>query len=181
MFLRAHTDGDAIVKWEKANVLHMGDVYNASGVPFVDRTSGGTVAGMVAAMDIALGLADDNTRVVPGHGKISTKADMKMYRDAVDAVQKRVASEQKAGKMLYQAAEAHVENADGRTMWRTAWCARPITIWRRKNNRVTPAKAGTTGACSSGSGNRGVKPRGAGFERRDHPVDAFEQNADQGL
>lgn len=98
----AHTDGDAIVKWEKANVLHMGDVFNASGVPFVDRTSGGTVAGMVAALDIALGLADDNTKVVPGHGKISTKADMKTYRDGVDAMLKRVAAEQKAGKTLDQ-------------------------------------------------------------------------------
>ncbi len=98
----AHTDGDAIVKWQKANVLHMGDVYNASGVPFVDRSSGGTVAGMIAAMDIAMGFADDNTKVVPGHGKISTKADMKMYRDGVDAMLKRVAAEQKAGKTLDQ-------------------------------------------------------------------------------
>ena len=98
----AHTDGDAIVKWEKANVLHMGDVFNRAGAPFVDRSSGGSVAGMIAAMDVALAMADDNTKVIPGHGPISTKADMKAYRDDLAAFLARMTAEYKAGKSLAQ-------------------------------------------------------------------------------
>lgn len=94
----AHTDGDALVKWEKANVLHMGDVFNRSGAPFVDRSSGGSVAGMIAAMDVGLGMADDNTKVIPGHGPMSTKADMKAYRDGLQAFNERIIAEHKAGK-----------------------------------------------------------------------------------
>lgn len=94
----AHTDGDSIVKWEKANVLHMGDVFNRSGAPFVDRSSGGSVAGMIAAMDLGIKLADDKTQVIPGHGPMSTKADMQAYRDALAAFNTRIAAEVKAGK-----------------------------------------------------------------------------------
>lgn len=98
----AHTDGDAIVKWERANVLHMGDVFNRAGTPFVDRSSGGSVAGMIAAMDVALGLADDKTQVIPGHGPVGTKADMQAYRDALVAFNARIAAEVKAGKTQEQ-------------------------------------------------------------------------------
>lgn len=98
----AHTDGDALVKWEKANVLHMGDVFNRSGTPFVDRSSGGSVAGMIAAVDVGLTLADANTKVIPGHGPVSTKADMQAYRDGLQAFQARIAAEHKAGKTLEQ-------------------------------------------------------------------------------
>ena len=94
----AHTDGDALVKWEKANVLHMGDVFNRAGAPFVDRASGGSVAGTIAAMDVGLSLADDATKVIPGHGPMSTKADMKAYRDALAAFDARIAAEVKSGK-----------------------------------------------------------------------------------
>ncbi|MGE4064881.1 MAG: MBL fold metallo-hydrolase [Rhodospirillaceae bacterium] len=94
----AHTDGDSIVKWERANVLHMGDVFNRSGAPFVDRSSGGSVVGMIAAMDAGLKLADDKTQVIPGHGPMSTKADMQAYRDALAAFNTRIAAEIKAGK-----------------------------------------------------------------------------------
>ena len=94
----AHTDGDALVKWERANVLHMGDVFNRSGAPFVDRSSGGSVTGMIAAMDVGIALADDRTQVIPGHGPMSTKADMQAYRDALAAFNSRVAAEVKAGR-----------------------------------------------------------------------------------
>ncbi len=98
----AHTDGDAMVKWEKANVLHTGDVFNRAAAPFADRSSGGSVAGMIAAMETAIALADDNTKVIPGHGPMSTRADMLAYRDALKAFLARVATEHKAGKTLEQ-------------------------------------------------------------------------------
>jgi cyclase len=98
----AHTDGDSVVKWEKANVLHMGDVFNRATSPFVDRSSGGSVTGMIAAMEAAIGLADQNTKVVPGHGPVSTRADMIAYRDALKEMLARVTAEQKAGKSVEQ-------------------------------------------------------------------------------
>ncbi len=98
----AHTDGDALVKFEKANVLHAGDVFNRAGAPFTDRSSGGSITGMIAGMEAAIALADDNTKVIPGHGPVSTRADMIAYRDALKVLLARVTAEHKAGKTLEQ-------------------------------------------------------------------------------
>ncbi len=98
----AHTDGDAMVKWEKANVLHTGDVLNRAGLPFADRSSGGSVAGIIAGINTALALSDNNTKVIPGHGPVSTRADMVAYRDALKVLLERVTAEHKAGKTIEQ-------------------------------------------------------------------------------
>ncbi len=105
----AHTDGDAFVKWEEANVLHTGDVFNRSGAPFIDRSSGGTAAGLSAAMDVALSLADENTKVIPGHGPVGTRADMVAYRDELNLAIARVTSEYNAGKSLQQILELEIQ------------------------------------------------------------------------
>ena len=73
----AHTDGDALVHFKKANVLHMGDTF-VGGYPIVDASSGGTYAGFIAAADKALSMVDDATKIIPGHGPISTKADLQV-------------------------------------------------------------------------------------------------------
>ncbi|MEQ9448163.1 MAG: hypothetical protein RLN70_04545, partial [Rhodospirillaceae bacterium] len=96
----AHTDGDSVIKWEKANVLHAGDIFNRSGAPFVDRGSGGTVSGLIVAMDTMIGMTDENTKVIPGHGPVGTRADMISYREAVKNVLERVRTEHAAGKSL---------------------------------------------------------------------------------
>jgi glyoxylase-like metal-dependent hydrolase (beta-lactamase superfamily II) len=75
----AHTDGDAIVYFKKANVLHTGDVFTG-GYPIVDHGSGGNFEGFVAAADKALAIADDATKIIPGHGPIMTKADLLAWR-----------------------------------------------------------------------------------------------------
>mgnify|MGYP003643387633 CR=1 FL=1 len=98
----AHTDGDAMVKWEKANVLHTGDVFNQSGAPFVDWSSGGTVPGMIAAMDAAIAVSDADTKVIPGHGQMGTYADMVSYRDRLKEFLARITAEHEAGKTLDQ-------------------------------------------------------------------------------
>ncbi|MDQ3160644.1 MAG: MBL fold metallo-hydrolase, partial [Pseudomonadota bacterium] len=67
----AHTDGDALVKFERANVLHMGDVYFNGLYPFIDVDSGGSIDGVLAAVVSGLALSNDATLVVPGHGAIS--------------------------------------------------------------------------------------------------------------
>jgi len=97
----AHTDGDSIVHWTKSNVIHMGDLYfNKVTFPFVDRGSGGDVRGVIIAADKALAMADDATKIIPGHGPVATKADLKAYRDMVSEIVSRVEKAAKEGKTL---------------------------------------------------------------------------------
>jgi len=72
----AHTDTDAMVHFEEANVLHMGDVFFKGTYPFVDVGSGGTIAGYVDAMETAYNRANDETKIIPGHGTLATRADL---------------------------------------------------------------------------------------------------------
>lgn len=62
----AHTDGDALIPFRRANVIHMGDTFVSNGYPFIDLSSGGNVNGVIAAADTALAPADDSTRIIPG-------------------------------------------------------------------------------------------------------------------
>src|SRR5271169_5651119 len=96
----AHTDGDAIVYFRKANVLHMGDTFFNGMYPFVDLSSGGTVAGMIGACDRGLSMGDAATRVIPGHGPSGNKADLKAFRDMLVASRDAVAPLVKAGRTL---------------------------------------------------------------------------------
>jgi cyclase len=89
---KAHTDGDVIVHFKEANVMHMGDTYFSSSYPFFDLDSGGSVDGMIAAADRALSLANDDTRIMPGHGPLATPADLRDYRDMLVKVRQRVAN-----------------------------------------------------------------------------------------
>lgn len=86
----AHTDGDALVHFTKANVIHMGDTYFASGYPFIDLSSGGSVAGLLAAIDKALALGNDTTRYIPGHGPVGDKAALLRYRAMIADVAAKV-------------------------------------------------------------------------------------------
>lgn len=97
----AHTDGDSIVHWTKSNVIHMGDLFfHKMSFPFVDRSSGGDVRGVIAAADKVLAIADDNTKIIPGHGAVASKADLKAYRDMLVAIVGKVEAAVKAGKSL---------------------------------------------------------------------------------
>jgi len=86
----AHTDGDGIAWWVEANVVHLGDVFYAQGYPFLDTASGGSLAGLVAAVETVLSRADSGTLIVPGHGPVSTRAELAAYRDMLVAVGRRV-------------------------------------------------------------------------------------------
>ena len=98
----AHTDGDCIVQFRKANVLHGGDTFFNGMYPFIDLSSGGSVDGMIAAADRMLALAGEGTKIIPGHGPLGTKADLKAYRDMLATSRDRVAALVKAGKTLEQ-------------------------------------------------------------------------------
>jgi len=96
----AHTDGDSIVLFEKADVIHMGDVFFNSGYPFVDTSSGGSAPGVVAAVDRALELVGPKTKVIPGHGELTDRAGLVAYRDMMKTIVDRVAAMKAAGKSL---------------------------------------------------------------------------------
>ncbi len=96
-----HTDGDSIVFWKKANVIHMGDLYfNQVTLPFIDLSSGGNATGVLAAAEKALSLANDDTQIIPGHGPMASKADLMGYRDMMKDVIAKVGDAKKAGKSL---------------------------------------------------------------------------------
>lgn len=98
----AHTDGDAIVHFLKANVVHMGDVFNNTGFPFIDLSSGGSVHGIVTAADRTLARIDAATKIVPGHGPVTDRARLKQWRDAVAAVRDGIEREVRAGRSVDQ-------------------------------------------------------------------------------
>jgi glyoxylase-like metal-dependent hydrolase (beta-lactamase superfamily II) len=98
----AHTDGDAVIRFRNANVLHMGDTFFNGFYPFIDTSSGGSVTGLVATLDRVLLTVDDNTKIIPGHGPVSTKADLQAYRDMLATVRERVLKLVKAGKTQEQ-------------------------------------------------------------------------------
>ena len=88
-----HTDGDTVLYWRKANVLHTGDLMmNGMGFPFVDTDSGGNALHLVASLDRMLAMTNAETKIIPGHGPIATRADLQAWRDmiagAVEAVRK---------------------------------------------------------------------------------------------
>jgi cyclase len=99
----AHTDGDSFIHWTKSNVIHMGDLfmYGVS-FPFVDVGSGGDVRGFVTAADKALALANEQTKIIPGHGAMATKADLQNHRNMIAGVIAKVEAGIKAGKTLDQ-------------------------------------------------------------------------------
>jgi cyclase len=103
-FSPAHTDSDIYVHFEKANVIHMGDTFFNGLYPFVDAGSGGKIDGMIAAADKALPLADDKTKIVPGHGPLGNKADLTKYRDMVVTARDRVQKLKSEGKTAQEAA-----------------------------------------------------------------------------
>jgi glyoxylase-like metal-dependent hydrolase (beta-lactamase superfamily II) len=94
----AHTDGDLVAWWELANVVHVGDLYYNGSYPFIDLGSGGSLAGVVAAIELVLERADAKTIVIPGHGPIANRSELSAYRDMLVAVGRRVREGIEAGR-----------------------------------------------------------------------------------
>jgi cyclase len=94
----AHTDGDSIIHFVGADVFHMGDTLFNGMYPFIDVSSGGRIDGVIAAADRVLAVADEKTRLIPGHGPLATKADLQVYRDMLVKVRDRVAKLKAEGK-----------------------------------------------------------------------------------
>jgi glyoxylase-like metal-dependent hydrolase (beta-lactamase superfamily II) len=95
----AHTDGDISVMFTEANVLHAGDTYWSGIYPFIDHSTGGSINGMIAACDANLAIANNDTIIIPGHGKpVSNKAGLQEFRDMLAAIRDNVGNLKKKGK-----------------------------------------------------------------------------------
>ena len=101
-FPAGHTDGDSIIFFPKANVVHMGDDFVTYGFPFIDVDSGGSINGMIDAVEKVIPQLPPDVKVIPGHGPVSNlddvRAYLKMLKDTRDAVQSAL----KQGKTLEQ-------------------------------------------------------------------------------
>ena len=86
----AHTDGDSVIRFRKANVVHMGDTFFNGMYPFIDIDSGGSIDGMIAATERILPTLDGSTKIIPGHGPLGTRADLQAFRDMLAGIRDRV-------------------------------------------------------------------------------------------
>jgi cyclase len=98
----AHTDGDTFVKFVNANVLMTGDFYRSIQYPNIDRANGGSLPGLIAALDAVIANADASTKIVPGHGPVVDRAAVVAHRDMVIAARDKVAALVKEGKTQEQ-------------------------------------------------------------------------------
>ena len=94
----AHTDGDALIYFSKSNVLHTGDTYFNGRYPYIDLNSGGSVNGYIKAVKMGLSLINENTKIIPGHGKASTKAEYQSFLSMLESLRIAILAEINSGK-----------------------------------------------------------------------------------
>jgi glyoxylase-like metal-dependent hydrolase (beta-lactamase superfamily II) len=107
-FPAAHTDGDAIVFFSRANVVHMGDIFVTYGFPFVDIPSGGSIDGMIDAVEKVIAQVPPNVKIIPGHGSLSTVDDLRSYLAMLKATRNVVATALANGNTLDQMRRAKI-------------------------------------------------------------------------
>lgn len=96
----AHSDGDVLFQFKKANVIYSGDLFFPNAVPFINFSGGGSIEGMIRAADRILQLADSNTRVVPGHGPPSSADDVRAFRELMTNIRDRLLQAIDAGRTV---------------------------------------------------------------------------------
>ncbi len=96
----AHTDGDVLVYFPQSDVMHMGDTYFKGRYPFIDLSSGGTIDGIIAAANTALFVTGPDTKIIPGHGALSNKDELRNYRDVLLNLRDKVRALIRQGKTL---------------------------------------------------------------------------------
>jgi glyoxylase-like metal-dependent hydrolase (beta-lactamase superfamily II) len=103
-----HTDGDSMIFFPGANVVHMGDDFVTYGFPFVDTASGGSISGIIAGVEKAIGSLPPNVKVIPGHGPLSTPDDVRKYIAMLKGTRELVAEALKDGKTTDQMKADHL-------------------------------------------------------------------------
>jgi glyoxylase-like metal-dependent hydrolase (beta-lactamase superfamily II) len=112
----AHTDGDVIVWFRHANVIHMGDTFFNGRYPLVDLASGGSSEGFITAADRVLALSDANTKIIPGHGPLGDRVALQAFRTMMVTVRDRIKQAIAAGRTLDQV-KAAKPTADFDAVW----------------------------------------------------------------
>jgi glyoxylase-like metal-dependent hydrolase (beta-lactamase superfamily II) len=107
----AHTDGDSTVHFANANVFHTGDLFFNGMYPFIDYSAGGSIEGMIGAADLMLKAVDAKTAIIPGHGPLATRDDLRAFRDMLAAVHERMTKLIREGKTLEQTLAAEPTKA----------------------------------------------------------------------
>ena len=102
----AHTDGDAIIHFRRANVVHMGDTFFSGTYPFIDVSADGSIDGVIEAADRVLAFANERTRIIPGHGPLSGVSELRDYRDMLATVRDRIRPMVAAGKSRREVVES---------------------------------------------------------------------------
>jgi glyoxylase-like metal-dependent hydrolase (beta-lactamase superfamily II) len=115
----AHTDGDVIIHFPKANVIHTGDVFINQGYPIVDFPHGGRFLGLIDSATKILALCDDQTKVIPGHGPVGGKADVAAWKKMLEQMRDRMAKAMKGKKTLDQVK-----------------ASKPLAEWQRFDNAM---------------------------------------------
>jgi len=105
-FPAGHTDGDSIIFFPKSNVVHMGDDFVTYGFPFIDVDSGGSINGMIDAVEKVIGQLPPDVKIIPGHGPVSSLDDVRAYLTMLKATRDVVASALKDNKTLDQMKQA---------------------------------------------------------------------------
>ena len=106
--------------FKSANVIHMGDTFFNGLYPFIDASSKGSVSGMIKTIDYVLGIADDQTKIIPGHGALGDKKSLKKFREMLITTSHRLQKLIKEGKSLKQII-ALKPNADYDKTWGKAF------------------------------------------------------------
>lgn len=114
----AHTDGDTVVHFVKADVIHAGDLFFNGMYPFIDLSSGGSLSGMIDAAERLLATGGERTRYIPGHGPLADRAVLVAYRDMLVGVRSAVQPLVKSGQTLEQA-----KAKDPLAAWNPKWGA----------------------------------------------------------
>ena len=112
----AHTDGDAIIHFVRANVIHMGDTYFNGMYPFIDVNSGGNVEGLLRVLSRALEMANEETAIIPGHGPLSNTEELVAYRQMLAHITEQVGQGIRSGRSL-ESVIAQQPTADYDEVW----------------------------------------------------------------
>ena len=105
-FPAGHTDGDAVIFFPKSNVVHMGDDFVTYGFPFIDIDSGGSIDGMIDGVEKVIGQVPADVKIIPGHGPISSVADVRAYLEMLKGTREVVAKAIEGGQTLDQMKQA---------------------------------------------------------------------------
>lgn len=112
---KAHTDGDIIIQFKNANIFYTGDLFVRNGVPYIDENNGGDIYGVIIAINYLINVANEESKIVPGHGNVCGLKELRDYRDMLTAIRNKtivLAREKKTEEEIITSIEALIKVND---------------------------------------------------------------------